>query len=58
MTTGERQCYIIVCYFTTNKTLTIESFITGLKECPQGAELLEAGDLNANLADPEGEWRD
>ena len=28
------------------------------KECPQGADLMVAGDLNFNLAEPEGDWRE
>ena len=38
--------------------MTIESVIVALKDCLQGAELLVAGDLNVNLAEPEGDRRE
>ena len=41
-----------------NDTSTIESVVAELKECPQGADLMVAGDLNFNLAEPEGDWRE
>ena len=53
METGERRWYIIVFYLAPNNTLMIESVVAALKERPQVAELLVAGDLNVNLADPE-----
>ena len=31
----------------------IESVVAELKECPRGAKLLVAGDLNVNLEEPE-----
>ena len=54
--TGEQRWYIIECYLTLDDTSTIESVIAALKECPQGSELLVAGDLNTNLDQPEGDW--
>ena len=30
----------------------------GLKECPWSAKLLLKGDLNVNLAETEGDWRE
>ena len=36
----------------------IESVVAELKECPRGAKLLVAGDLNVNPADPEGDRRE
>ena len=33
---GEQRCYIIRYYLTPNNTLTIESFVAALKECPRG----------------------
>ena len=47
----------MVCYLSPDNTSTIESVIAALKERPIGAELLVAGDFNANLVDPEGDWR-
>ena len=56
--TGERRWYIFVCYLATYDTSTIESVIAALNERPWGAELLVAGDLNINLAEPEGDHRE
>ena len=39
-------------------TLTIYRSVEALKERPKRAELLVAGDMNTNLADPEGDWRE
>ena len=55
LATGERQWYIIGCYLAPNYTLTIESVVAELKQRPQGGKLLVTGDLNVNLADPEGD---
>ena len=40
-----------------NNTLTIDRVVEALKVLPKGAELLVAGDVNANLAAPEGDRR-
>ena len=56
--TGEQRCYIIVCYLTSDDTLTIESVVAALKEFPRGVELLMEGDLRINLEDPEGDRRE
>ena len=45
------------CYLAPDDTSTIESVVAALKECPMGAELLVAGDFNANLAELEGDRR-
>ena len=45
------------CYLSPDNTSTIESVVAALKERPMGNGLLVAGDFNANLADPEGDWR-
>ena len=37
--------------------MTIDNIVAVLKERPQGAKLLVAGDFNVELADPEGDWR-
>ena len=47
--TGERRWYFIRCYLDPDVTSTIESDDVALIERPQGAELLVAGDLNADL---------
>ena len=56
LTTGERRWYIVGCYLTPDYTSITESVIAALKERPQGAELLVAGDLDINLADMEVDW--
>ena len=53
----ERRCYIFGCYLSADNISTIYSAITALKELPWGDKLLVAGDLNVNLAEPEGDWR-
>ena len=56
--TGGRQRYIIGCYLSSDDTSTVESVVAALKECPQGSELLVAGDFNANIDHPEGDCRE
>ena len=58
LATGARQWYIVGCYLAPDDTLTIERFVKALRERPKGAELLVAGDLNINLAAPEGYQRE
>ena len=54
---GARRWYIMGCYLAPDDTLTIERVVEALKERPKGAELMVAGDMNANLANPEGDQR-
>ena len=49
--------YIVGCYLAPNDTSAIESVVAALKEHPMGAELLVAGDFNANFEEPEGDQR-
>ena len=58
MATGEQRWYIIRCYLAPNDTSTIESVVAALKDRHQGLDLLVAGDLNANLEQPEGDQRE
>ena len=46
------------CYLAPDNTSTIERVVEALRERPKGAELLVAGDLNINIADPEGDRRE
>ena len=57
LATGERRWYIVGCYLGPDNTSMLESVVVALKECPRGAELLVAGDLNIQLAEPEGDRR-
>ena len=50
---GEQGWYIIRYYLTPNNTLTIESFVAALKECPRGTKMLVEGDLNVKLGKTE-----
>ena len=54
---GARRCYIVGCYLTLDDKSTMERVVEALWSRPRGAELLMAGDLNANLAALEGERR-
>ena len=46
------------CYLAPDDTSTIERFVEALRDRPKGAELLVAGDLNINIAAPEGDRRE
>ena len=54
---GARQWFIMGCHLAPDDTLTIEKVVKALKERPKGAELLVAGDINASLAELEGDRR-
>ena len=58
LATGGRRWYIVGCYLAPNDTSTIERVVEALRERPKGTELLVAGDLNINPADPEGDRRE
>ena len=57
LVTGARRFYIVGCYLAPDNTLTIERVVEELKERPKGKDMLVAGDMNVNLADPEGDRR-
>ena len=58
LATGARQWYIVGRYLTPNDTSMIERVVEALRERHKGEELLVAGDLNINLAAPEGDRRE
>ena len=58
LVTGMRRWYIVGCYLAPDNTSTIERVVEALRESPKGAELLVAGDLNINFAEPEGNRRE
>ena len=58
LATGARRWYIVGCYLAPDNTSTIERVVEALKECPKGAELLVAGELNINLEALEGNPRE
>ena len=45
------------CYLAPNNTSTIERVVESLRERPKGAELMVAGNMNLNLAEPEVDRR-
>ena len=55
LATGAQQWYIVGCYLAPDNTSTIERFVEALRDRPNREELLVAGDLNTNLAAPEGD---
>ena len=58
LATGARRWYIVGCYLARDDTLTIDRVVEALRDRPKGAELLVVGDLNTNLAAPEGDKRE
>ena len=58
LATGARRWYIVGCYLAPDNTSTIERVVEALRDQPNGEELLVAGDLNTNLAAPEGDRRE
>ena len=58
LVTGVRRWYIVGCYLAPDDTSTIERVVKALRDRPKGAELLVVGDLNTNLAAPEGDRRE
>ena len=56
--TGARRWYIVGCYLAPDDTSTIERVVEALRERPKGADLLVPGDMNINLAEPEGDRRE
>ena len=57
LVTGARRWYIVGCCLASDDTLTIERVAEALRERPKEAKLMVAGDMNANLAEPEGDRR-
>ena len=54
LTLGGQQWYIMGCYMDPYDALTIEALFAAISQRPHGANLLVAGNFNANLAAPEG----
>ena len=58
LATGARRWYIVGCYLAPDDTSTMERVVEALQSRPGGAELLVAGEFNANLSKPEGDRRE
>ena len=54
---GARRWYIIESYLAPDDTSKIESVVAALKEHPQGATHLVAGDVKTTLTEPENDQR-
>ena len=54
---GARRWYMVGCYLAPDDTLTIERVVEALRSRPKVSEQLVAGDLNKNIAAPEGDRR-
>ena len=52
--TGRQRWNVMGCYIAPNDASTIEDVTADIRYLPCMAELLMAGNLNANLAEPEG----
>ena len=55
--TGERRWYIVGVYLAPDNTETMERVTKAIRSQPRRAELLVAGDFNADLETPEGDRR-
>ena len=44
-------------YIAPEATETVERVVEAIRKKPRGAELLVAGNFNADIAAPEGDWR-
>ena len=55
--TGARRWYIVGVYIAPEGTETMERVVEAIRKKPRGAELLVAGDFNADIAAPEGDRR-
>ena len=54
MATGGRLCHVIGSYIVPHGASTLERVVAAIGHIPWGAELLIAGDFNADLSAPDG----
>ena len=54
LVTGRCRWYVVGCYIDPINASNIESVSAVIRDQPYGADLLVAGNLNSNLAEPEG----
>ena len=55
--TGERRWYIVGAYIAPKDEETMETVLAAIGRKPRCAELMVAGDFNADIKAPEGNWR-
>ena len=53
LVTGRCRWHAVGCYIAPSNALTIEDVAAVIRDRPYGTKILVAGDLNANLAEPE-----
>ena len=52
--TGERHWHVVGAYISPEDEVTMETVIHAISRKPPGAELMVAGDFNADILAPEG----
>ena len=57
LATGAQRWYIVGVYIAPEDTETMERVVAAVRKKPRGAELMVAGDFNADIAAPEGNRR-
>ena len=57
LSTGARRWFIVRAYIVLEDTETMERVVAAIGKMTRGAELMVAGDFNADIAAPEGNWR-
>ena len=57
LATGARRWYIVGAYIAPEDTKTMERVVEATQKKLRGAELMVAGDFNADIAAPEGDQR-
>ena len=55
---GERKWYIVGCFLSPSKALTIECVLVAVGKRPHCSKMLVADNFNADLTGPEGEEQD
>ena len=51
---GGKKWFFVGCYLVTDYASTIERVVTAISQLPNGAAPMVTGDLNTDLAEPEG----
>ena len=54
MVTGRQRWHVVRCYISPSNASAIEDVSVAMRDVPFGADLMVAGNLNYNLAEPEG----
>ena len=54
LASGDSRWFIVGCYLSPDRTLTVEDVVGDISKCPQRAALLLVVDFNTDLVAPEG----